>query len=247
MTLGDFSRQADSYVRSRPSYPIELLDLLIADAKIHSGENIADFGAGTGIMTKLLADRGFVVSAIEPNDSMRKRANVPAAHWVAGTFEESHLESQSQRWAIAAQAFHWADPPRCLPEIRRILQPDCLLTLVWNDRVKSENSIVSWTENAIRQHVPEFDEAYRERPWNEILESTGDFRFLKQRTMHHSIPMSRDRFLELWRSHNRLNTIAGPNRFAKFFADLVSHLDEHQCDQIEVQYACRAWSAVRID
>ena len=247
MSLGDFSNQADAYRRSRPSYPFQFLDLLIADAEINKGEAVADFGAGTGIMTSILVERGFAVTAIEPNESMRSRADVPNARWISGTFEESGLETASQRWSVAAQAFHWADPVRCLPEIHRILQAGCLFSLVWNDRVNGLDDIVQWTETAIRRHVPEFDEAYRNRSWNEILESTGHFKFLSQRTVRHSIPMSQGRFLELWKSHNRLNTIAGPERFSKFFTELTTHLETQCCDQIDVQYDCRSWSARRVD
>ena len=247
MSLGDFTNQADAYQRSRPAYPEELLDLLIADGHLRHGDPVADFGAGTGIMTRMLIKRGFVVSAIEPTDSMRSRAGVPESHWVAGTFEQSLLETASQRWAIAAQAFHWADPSRALPEIRRVLQPGCLFTVLWNNRAKAENDIVSWTEAAIRRHVPDFDEAYCNRPWKETLESTGDFTFVIRRTVSHAIPMSRERFLQLWKSHNRLTTIAGPIRFAAFFEELSGHLERLSIDLINVRYDCESWSARRND
>ena len=247
MALGDFTHQADAYQRSRPAYPAELLDLLIADSRLRHGDPVADFGAGTGIMTRMLIERGFVVSAIEPNESMRSRAEVPEALWIAGTFEQSILETASQRWAVAAQAFHWADPLRALPEIHRILQPNCLFTVLWNNRAKAENDIVSWTDAAIRRHVPEFDEAYRNRPWKEILESSGDFTFVTQQTVSHTIPMSRERFLQLWKSHNRLNTIAGPIRFAAFFEELSEHLGQLSIDMIDVRYDCESWSARRND
>ena len=247
MQLGDFTEQADAYRRSRPAYPDELIDMLVAEAGLAPGDSVADFGAGTGIMTRMLTERELVVFAIEPNESMRSRAEVPEAHWIAGTFEQSLLETASQRWAIAAQAFHWADPLRALPEIRRILQPDCLFTVLWNNRAKTADNTVSWTDAAIRRHVPEFDEAYRNRPWKEILESTGDFTFVTQRNVSHTIPMSRERFLQLWKSHNRLNTIAGPIRFAAFFEDLSEYLEQFSIDLIKVRYDCESWSARRND
>jgi ubiquinone/menaquinone biosynthesis C-methylase UbiE len=247
VTLGDFTQQSDAYRRSRPAYPAELLDVLIADAGLIKGDPVADFGAGTGIMTGLLVERGFFISAIEPNDAMRKQAEVPMARWLNGTFEESFLGDATQRWAVAAQAFHWADPPRCLPEIHRVLQERCLFTVLWNNRAKSDNEIVEWTENAIRRHVPEFDEAYRNRPWKEILESTGDFTFVNQTTVSHTIPMTRERYLELWKSHNRLNTIAGQDRFAAFFRELSEHLERLSLQPIDIRYDCEAWSARRND
>jgi hypothetical protein len=59
--------------------------------------------------------------------------------------------------------------------------------------------------------------------------------------------MSRERFLELWQSHNRLNAIAGPARFATFLRDLHTYLEERHIDQIDVPYRCESWSARRRD
>ena len=247
MKLGDFTQQADAYRRSRPAYPDELIDTLVAAAGLVPGDAVADFGAGTGILTRMLIDLGFTVSAIEPNESMRNQNNGPEARWLNSTFDQSLLKTGSQRWAIAAQAFHWADPLRALPEIRRILQPGCLFTVLWNNRAKAENDIVNWTEAATSRHVPEFDEAYRNRPWKKILESTGDFTFVNELTVSHTIPMSRERFLQLWKSHNRLNTIAGPIRFAAFFDELSEHLGQLSLDLINVRYDCESWSARRND
>ncbi len=247
MGLGDFSGQADAYQRARPTYSQKLLDLLIADAQVVAGDPVADFGAGTGIMTRLLVDRGFRVAALEPNEAMRSKADVPEARWNSGTFEHSQLADGSQRWAVAAQAFHWADPPRAMPELRRILQPGCLFTAIWNNRANRDSEVLGWTEDAIRRHVPDFDEAYRDRAWGEILESTGDFSFLGHRTERHVISMPRERYLDLWRSHNRLNIIAGPQRFAAFMTELVAYLDQHDLQVIDVPYNCEAWSARRKD
>ncbi len=245
MTLGDFSNQADAYRRSRPTYPEALVDLLIADAKVAAGEAVADFGAGTGIFTRLLVERGFQVTAIEPNAEMRKQNDVPTARWLNGTFEASGLGDASQRWAVAAQSFHWADPQRSLPEIRRVLQPECLFTVLWNQRVNRESEILSWTEDAIRRHVPDYDEAYRDRPWQAVLESTGDFSFVTHRVIAHQIRMSQERYLNLWKSHNRLNTLAGPERFESLFKDIREHLEQKGLDQVDVPYRCEAWSARR--
>ena len=247
MTLGDFSKQADAYQRSRPTYPSELVDQLLEDAGVKAGDRVADFGAGTGLFTQRLFDRGLRVSALEPNESMRSKSLVPGAEWSAGTFEASGLGTESQDWATAAQAFHWADPFTALPEIRRILKRRRLFTVIWNDRAKEFGEAVRWTEEAIRRHVPEFDEAYRDRAWEQVLTSTGDFEFVNHRICSHVITMSRERFLDLWKSHNRLNTIAGPIRFQHFHDELVRYLDGQALASIDVRYDCKSWSVRRVD
>jgi SAM-dependent methyltransferase len=222
-----------------------MIDLLIEDAGVAMGDAVVEFGAGTGIFTRLLVERGFRVTAIEPNQEMRMHSDVPGAQWIDATFEVSGLDDVSQRWAVAAQAFHWADPQRSLPEIRRVLQSGCLFTILWNNRASQESEILAWTENAIRRHVPDFDEAYRDRPWQTILESTGDFIFVNQRVVTHEIRMSQERYLSLWKSHNRLNTIAGPERFEAILHDLREYLERRRLDELDVPYRCEAWSARR--
>lgn len=130
-----------------------------------------------------------------------------------------------------------------MPEIRRILQPSGLLTILWNNRANRESQILGWTEETIRRLVPEFDEAYRNRPWGTILESTGDFRLISERTFAHVIPMSPERYLQLWRSHNRLTTIAGPERFAQLLGEIETYLRQQALVTIDVPYRCEAWSA----
>jgi hypothetical protein len=118
---------------------------------------------------------------------------------------------------------------------------------VWNNRTPEENDVVRWTEDAIHKHVPDFDEAYRGFPTDKVLESTGDFTFVNHRTVTHSIPMTRERYLDLWKSHNRLNTIAGPLRFEGFFSELSTYLEQHSSGTVNVRYECDAWSARRND
>lgn len=247
MTLGDFSKQADWYRRARPTYPQRILDLLIEEANISQGDAVADFGAGTGIFTRLLVDRGFRVTAIEPNQEMRNQSDVPKAQWVTGTFEASGLETASQHWAVAAQAFHWADPKRSLPEIRRILKPGRLFTVLWNNRINEDSEILNWTQAAIEKYVPDFGEAYRDQSWHTVLGSTGDFVFVSHQSVRHEIRMSEERYLDLWRSHNRLNTLAGPEKFRKVLGEIEHYLKERGIIEVNVPYRCDAWSARRRD
>ena len=101
MTIGDFSAQAEAYERSRPGYPDALVHRLIEQLRLQPGDPVVDFGAGTGIFTRLLCQRGFRVTALEPNAAMRQKAAVPEAVWGEGSFEQSGLPNESQAWAGA--------------------------------------------------------------------------------------------------------------------------------------------------
>jgi SAM-dependent methyltransferase len=246
MTLGDFSEQAEAYARARPGYPAELLDALVLRVGAAAGDAVADLGAGTGLLTELLAARGFQVAAVEPNEAMRRQAKpLAGVRWIDGTFEATGLPAASQRWAVAAQAFHWADPPRALPEVRRILAPGGFFTVLWNNREHDRHPALLWTREAIQRHRPGFDDSYRSRDWGKTLTSSGDFADIAYAEVRHAVFMSAARYLDLWRSHNRLRTLSTPEQFAAFMRELTEYLAARGDEPIEVSYLCKAWTGMR--
>ncbi len=247
MAIGNFSEQASAYERSRPGYPNLLIDQLISEASILPNDSVVEFGAGTGIFTRQLVGRGFKIVATEPNEDMMARAKVPEATWMKGSFEACPLPDQSQAWAVAAQAFHWAEPQKTLPEIHRILRPHAVFTVLWNNRAVLDSPVLKWTEESIRRIIPEFDEAYRDRAWEKVLQATGHFQFLSKHSEKHVTSMTLERYLELWQSHNRLNNIAGPKRFSQFHGELSGYLQSQTIDRVDVPYHCESWSVRRIE
>jgi SAM-dependent methyltransferase len=59
---------------------------------------------------------------------------VPDAEALAGTAEAIPFADGAADAVTAAQAFHWFDPARALPEIHRVLRPGGRLGLIWNSR-----------------------------------------------------------------------------------------------------------------
>jgi SAM-dependent methyltransferase len=119
-----FADRAGDYAAGRPSYPAAALDALFDGLGEARDVLAADLGAGTGISSRLLAERGAQVLAIEPNQAMRDAAEPhPRVEWIAGTAESTGLEEASVDLVTAFQAFHWFDHEKALREMVRILRP----------------------------------------------------------------------------------------------------------------------------
>jgi SAM-dependent methyltransferase len=136
---GRFSDRADDYVRYRPDYPAAAFDAMLAGLGPPSRLEAADIGAGTGISSRLLAERGVWVIAIEPNAAMRAAAAPhPSIQWREGTGEQTGLESASVDLVLCAQAFHWFRQRDALAEFHRVLDPGGRLALLWNARDRED-------------------------------------------------------------------------------------------------------------
>lgn len=127
-----FGAAADIYERARPSYPQDAIDWLLAEAGIAPSSTVVDLGAGTGKLTSLLLPSAARVVAIEPVPEMR--AHIEGAEVLDGTAEAIPLPAGSADLVAVAQAFHWFDHDRALPEIHRVLRRGGNLALVWNMR-----------------------------------------------------------------------------------------------------------------
>lgn len=136
-----FGSAAAAYERGRPSYPPEAIDwLLPGDAR-----QVLDLGAGTGKLTTRLVERGLDVVAVDPIPEMLEvlRASLPETRALLGTAEDIPLPDNSVDAVLVAQAWHWVDAARAIPEVARVLRPGGRLGLVWNTR----DERLGWVRN----------------------------------------------------------------------------------------------------
>ena len=134
-----FSGKAEIYKKYRPSYPKELFDYLYSDIGFTENSVVADIGAGTGIFSRLLLERGSKVYAVEPNNDMRQTAEKDLSGYknfisVNGNDKNTGLENSSVDFITVAQAFHWFDRQLFQKECKRVLKPVGKVVLVWNER-----------------------------------------------------------------------------------------------------------------
>jgi SAM-dependent methyltransferase len=131
--LDRFSNRAADYARYRPSYPAAAIDFILAglgDAKLLHG---ADIGAGTGISSRLLAERGMHVVAIEPNEEMLAAAQAhPLVVYRDGSGEQTALGDASVDLVTCFQSYHWLKRDVAIAEFQRILRPAGRVAVAWN-------------------------------------------------------------------------------------------------------------------
>ena len=123
-----FDAVAEDYDRGRAGWPREVLDGVDA-------QTVLDLGAGTGKLTRLLVERYPEVYAVEPLAGMRAvlARNVPEATVLPGDAERIPLDDGSVDAVFVAEAFHWFDSKAAALEIARVLRPNGVLVVTFNE------------------------------------------------------------------------------------------------------------------
>jgi SAM-dependent methyltransferase len=163
-----FSDRVENYVRYRPGYPPEVLELLRTECGLRPNHVVADIAFGTGLFTRLLLENGNYVFAVEPNAEMREMGiQLLKAHArmvaVAGTAEATTLKSASVDFVTAAQAAHWFDLPRARAEFARILKPGGWCVLIWNERRTGSTAFLREYEQLLLTYGTDYKEVRHER------------------------------------------------------------------------------------
>jgi SAM-dependent methyltransferase len=177
-----FSDRVENYVRYRPGYPAEVLELLRTDCGLQPQHTVADVASGTGIFSRLLLENGNYVIAVEPNSEMRETGSHGLTAYsrlkaVAGTAEDTTLDSASVDFVTAAQAAHWFDLPRARAEFVRILKPGGWCVLIWNERRTESTSFLRDYEKLLLTYGTDYKEVRHERTTATIHEFFAPARF----------------------------------------------------------------------
>jgi SAM-dependent methyltransferase len=163
-----FSDRVENYIRYRPGYPPEVLDLLRTECGLSPNHIVADVASGTGAFTRLLLGNGNKVYAVEPNAEMREKGTELLSEYdkmvpVAGTAEETTLASAAVDFVTAAQAAHWFDLPKTRAEFVRILKPGGWCVLIWNERAMETTAFLRDYEQLLLTYGTDYKEVRHER------------------------------------------------------------------------------------
>ena len=227
-----FGAAAAQYARARPSYPLGAVEwLLPADAR-----DVADVGAGTGLFTRRLVERGLHVVAVEPLPEMRAQlvSSLPDVEALDGSGEALPLPDASCDAVFFAQAWHWVDVARAGPEVARALRPGGALGLLWNVRDES----VDWVARLGRiMHPGSEHEMFSANP------TVGPpFQPIERRDFPWTHSINRDTLFDLVASRSYFIVLSAPER-ASVLDQVRDLLDTHPDlvgrEDIEMPYITR--------
>ena len=170
-----FSGRVENYIRYRPGYPLEALQVLERECELSDKSVVADIASGTGIWTRMLLEHRNPVFGVEPNREMREAgerllAGFPKFTSVAGTAEATTLREASVDFVTAAQAAHWFDREPARREFKRILEPDGWLVLLWNERVTDSTPFLRAYEQLLLDYGTDYEQVRHERTTAEVNE-----------------------------------------------------------------------------
>ena len=198
-----FAGVADAYDRARPAYPREAAGWLVGRPRAR----VLELGAGTGKLTDELVGLGHEVVASDPLGAMlghlvSRHPRVPA---VLAAAERIPLRARSVDVVVSAQAFHWFDADRALPEIARVLRPGGHLALAWN--VRDER--VPWVKRLGRLVGPP---PARDLDPTHVLLSSHLFGFVEQQTFRSWQQLDRARLRDLVLSRSNVAVMGQAER-----------------------------------
>ena len=125
-----FDREAERYDRYRPTYPDAVIDDLLGPKP--EGLDVLDVGCGTGIASRLMAQRGAKVLGVEVAPRMAEIARSHGIDVEIRAFEDWQPAGRTFDRVTSAQAWHWLDLPVATAKAASVMRPGGRLCLFWN-------------------------------------------------------------------------------------------------------------------
>jgi len=118
---------AAGFDANRPAPPDVLVDILCLEAHVDRPRLVVDLGSGTGLSTRVWADRAEEVVGVEASPEMREQADAATAadnvRFVHAYAQATGLPDGEADIVTCSQALHWMEPEPTLAEAARILRP----------------------------------------------------------------------------------------------------------------------------
>jgi SAM-dependent methyltransferase len=203
---------------------------------------VLELGAGTGSLARALLAGGLEVTALEPLEAMRRvlAGAIGSERTLAGVAEQIPLADGSVHGVVAADAFHWFDEARAMPEIRRVLRPGGGAAILRTFPVLEE----PWSQALGEMLVRERGEhpAFSERGAAAALEEDGAFGPVSERLVSCEQLSDRARILDYVASVSWVGALPAERR-QQLLANADALLRRHRVGELRHEFQVRIWTA----
>lgn len=237
-----FGAQAGAYEIGRPDYPFEAVAWML-EPMPEGSRRIADVGAGTGKLTRVLVKApGAEVVAVDPDPEMLStlRGAVPGVPTFVGTAESLPLPDASLDAVVLGQAWHWVDPAAGSAEVGRALRSGGVLGLIWNIR----DDRVDWVRRLTEIMHGSNAEIMLAEGGPVVSDPFGP---LEEESWEWSRPITRDQLHSMASSRSYIITASDEEkaRIRREMDELFDGLGIRGDDTVDLPYVTRAFRAVR--
>lgn len=237
-----FGAHAEEYELARPEWPVEVARWFVPeDAAL-----VVELGAGTGKLTRAVAELGVRVIAVEPDGRMRAVLQGNGLEGVEGSAEEIPIGDAEADAVVAGSCVHWFELERALPEIERVLRPGGRFGFGWNGRDERNPTIARMNE-AIYTAAPDRTR-WRDRDWASEVTDTGRFTDVEHTVFEHVHELPREALdAHLW-SYATIASLADGDRkhvFAAVAEVLDADPEVSDGERLRLPFAVPAYRATR--
>ena len=246
MTFADakqrFSNRVADYVRYRPGYPSEMLEVLRAECGLRPGHVVADIGSGTGFLSELFLQNGNRVYGVEPNQEMRLAGEEYVAAYdgfssIEGSAEATTLDDSSIDFVATGQAFHWFEPNATRREFARILKPAGWVVVLWNERLTDASPFLRDYEVFLRQFGTDYSRVNESYPREEQMRDFFQLNAYRQQRLPNFQEFDFEGLAGRVRSSSYMPASDHPN-YAPMIAELERIFHAHrQNGTVRIEYA----------
>jgi len=210
-----FGTGAAAYDRARPSYAPAAIADLARRLRVSRDSRVLDLAAGTGKLTRPLAQLTGDLVAVEPSEAMLAalRAAVPGAAAIRATAEDLPLPDGCIDAVFVGEAFHWFDTARAGREIARVLRTGGGLAMLWN-RARWDAHELPWLPrfDALVKPVRRAAGAFPGEHWKPALAALGLFEPLSLAEHEHVHRLDGEGFIALVGSWSWIANVPGARR-----------------------------------
>lgn len=218
-----FDQEADLYDLVRPRYPTALFDALSELTSLTAGARVLEIGAGTGIATRDLAERGFAITALEPGPAMatvakRNLSSFPNADVIVSSFEDWTPPAQPFDLVVSATAFHWLDRATRFARCAAALRHGGYLAIVEYSHVAGgDDDFFATVQECYERFVPGTEVGITRPPWDQQpdtseITASPDFDLVAVHQIREEIPSTREEYLALMSTYSGNLTLPEKNR-----------------------------------